>query len=176
MLERLLMSGSGGQGVILAGKVLATAAVKTIRHVTFFPDYGAEVRGGTSKCQVVLSSEEIASPVSDVFESLVVMNQESLDCFLSIVPANGLVLINSSLCRMPEDDPHGCIGIAATEIADRLGSVRAANFVMLGAYARHRPCVPPASIEKCMRDVLSGKGRDEMAGLNVKAFQEGMNA
>jgi 2-oxoglutarate ferredoxin oxidoreductase subunit gamma len=144
MLERLLISGSGGQGVIMAGRALAGAALNHVPHITFFPDYGAEVRGGVSKCQVVLSSEEIASPVSDIFESMILMNQESLDCFLASTPTNGLVIINTSLCRMPTGDATNCIGVAATEIADRMGDTRIANFVMLGAYIRRRPFAPPA--------------------------------
>ena len=64
MLERLLIAGSGGQGIVLIGRMLASVAVKNIPHVTFFPAYGAEVRGGTSNCQVVLSTKEIASPVA----------------------------------------------------------------------------------------------------------------
>jgi len=175
MLERLLISGSGGQGVILAGKALASAALDHMPHITFFPDYGAEVRGGVSKCQVVLSSEEISSPVSDVFESMIVMNQESLDCFLASVPADGLILINTSLCRVPAGNSHNCIGVAATEIADRMGDTRIANFVMLGAYIRHRPCVPPGSVEISIRHLLSGKA-SRMLDLNLKAFGKGLES
>jgi len=175
MLERLLISGAGGQGVILAGRALANAALSHVPHITFFPDYGAEVRGGASKCQVVLSSDEIPSPVSDTFESMVVMNQESLDCFLAAIPSNGLVLINTSLCRMPSEGARNCIGIAATEIADRMGDTRIANFIMLGAYVKQRPCVPPGSVEHAVRNLLSGKAL-RMLDLNLKAFRSGLES
>lgn len=170
-----MISGAGGQGVVLAGRALASAALNSVAHITFFPDYGAEVRGGVSKCQVVLSSEEIPSPVSDVFESLIIMNQESLDCFLETAVPEGVALINTSLCRMPRDNPRGCFGVAATEIADRLGDTRMANFVMLGTYVKHRPYVPPSSVEGAIQSLLAGKASARL-DLNLKAFREGLES
>ena len=79
MLERVLIAGSGGQGVVLIGRIVATVALPRVPHITFFPSYGAEVRGGTSHCQVVLSSDEISSPLSERFDSLILMNQASCD-------------------------------------------------------------------------------------------------
>ena len=62
MLERILIAGSGGQGILLIGKMLAQLAVEKVPYLTFFQSYGAEVRGGTSNCQIIFSSHEIASP------------------------------------------------------------------------------------------------------------------
>ncbi|MCG2661765.1 MAG: 2-oxoacid:acceptor oxidoreductase family protein, partial [Kiritimatiellae bacterium] len=70
MHERILIAGSGGQGVVSLGKLLARLAAETIQHVTFFPAYGAEVRGGTSNCQVILSANEIAAPIAEMFDSM----------------------------------------------------------------------------------------------------------
>ena len=77
MLERLLIAGSGGQGVLTIGKILARVAVDQVPHLTFFPDYGAEVRGGTSHCEVILSSDEIASPLAETVDSCIIMNEPS---------------------------------------------------------------------------------------------------
>ena len=94
MLERIFIAGSGGQGVLTTGKLLASVAVDHVDHLTFFPSYGAEVRGGTSNCQVVFSSNEIASPVSEEFDTLIIMNQESANVFLDRQTPDALVLLN----------------------------------------------------------------------------------
>ncbi|MFA7160272.1 MAG: 2-oxoacid:acceptor oxidoreductase family protein, partial [Kiritimatiellia bacterium] len=77
MLERILIGGTGGQGIVTVGKLLARAAIDAYPFVTFFPSYGAEVRGGTSSCQVILSTAEISSPLSERFDTVLAMNQQS---------------------------------------------------------------------------------------------------
>ncbi len=172
MLERLLIAGSGGQGIILLGKLLARLAVDTAPHVTFFPSYGAEVRGGTSNCQVIISDDEIASPLAEEFDSILVLNPQSAARFLPSLAPDGLAVINASLCALP-DDPR-FRWVKATEIADRIGSVRAANFVMLGVWFRHKPLAPPAAVEKLIGDSFAG-AKAAIADLNLKAFRAGLD-
>lgn len=171
MLERLLVAGSGGQGIVLIGKLLATVAVDSIEHVTFFPDYGAEVRGGTSSCRIVLSSDEIASPVVDQFDSMIIMNQGAIDGFLSQAAENCVVIINSSMCSVPQTFP--VIPVEATGMANRLGDTRVANFIMLGAYLARKEILPVAGMEKGIAQVLAGKSQD-LIELNRKAFHVGL--
>lgn len=171
MLERLLIAGSGGQGIVLTGKLLAAAAVKTHRHITFFPCYGAEVRGGTSNCQIILSDEEIASPLVEQHDSLILMNQASAVKFASKLKRRSLLIINSSLCKNVR--AAGAVRIPATEIANGLGDVCAANFVMLGAYLSRRTVVPPQEIEMAAEQALAGKSR-AILELNIKAFRTGL--
>lgn len=170
MLERLLIAGSGGQGIVLVGKTLASVAVKDIPHVTFFPAYGAEVRGGTSSCQIILSSEEITSPVSEQFDSMIMMNQPSFDRFLPEMTKNCLIIINSSMCNVPASPPT--LAVNATELADRLGDTRVANFVMLGAYLGAKRIASPAETEECIQRILAGKSRT-LIDLNIKALHAG---
>ena len=144
MHERVIIAGAGGQGIILTGKLLASAALQHVAHITFFPSYGAEVRGGVSKCQVVLSSEEIASPVSARFDSAIIMNQASLDRYLPNVEPGGVVIVNASLCRPPPGT--AAVAVPATEQAIELGDVRVANFIMLGACLRMKPLVPSSTL------------------------------
>ena len=172
MIERLLIAGSGGQGVILIGRLLASVAVNNVPHITFLPAYGAEVRGGVSNCQVILSSKKIASPVSEQFDSIILMNQESADKFLSRASANCLIVINSSLCKIPKNITS--VAVNATELADRLGNTRVANFVMLGAYLARKNFVPPDAIEKELIKILSAKNRN-VVDINLKAFRAGLN-
>ena len=154
-LTRIVMAGAGGQGIIFLGKLLANAAVDAIPHVTYFPSYGAEVRGGNSHCQVILSPDEISSPVAEEFEAMILMNQQSVDKFLPCLEGKGLAVINSSLCNPRHASPNWIL-VPATEAADRLGDQRAANLVMLGALLTRRPFVKPAVIEKYLRKFMGG--------------------
>lgn len=171
-LQRILMAGSGGQGIALLGRFVATIAMKTIPCVTFFPSYGAEVRGGTSNCQVILSDQEIPSPLADEFEVMVLMNQPSLERFLPRLTCEGIAVINSSLCEITISPRH--VMVPASEMADRLGDVRAANFVMLGAWLAHRPLLSPADVEEGLRTFFRHKPR--AAEINAQAFRAGLAA
>lgn len=171
MLERILIAGSGGQGIRLTGKLLATAALNKVAHVTFFPSYGAEVRGGTSNCQIVLASDEIASPVSDAFDTMILMNQESRERFVAQAAPGCLVLLNTSMCEAAE--PGSAIEVPATDIANELGDVRVANFVMLGACIGAKPILPPDEIEAGIAAAFRRKG-DALVALNLQAFQTGL--
>lgn len=171
MLERILIAGSGGQGIILLGRLLARLAVDTVPHVTFFPSYGAEVRGGTSNCQIMLSSQEIASPLAEEFDSLLIMNQQSAARYLPGLAPDGLAVLNATLCQPAADRRFA--PIKATEIADRLGNVRAANFVMLGAWLKRKPLLPRDTVEKLIRESFAG-AKPEVIEINLKAFEAGL--
>lgn len=171
MFERILIAGSGGQGIVLAGRILATAAVRQVPHVTFFPSYGAEVRGGISNCQVMLSSNEIASPIAEQFETMLLMNPESVKCFLRARTPGGLVIVNSSLCRV-EPEP-GIVCVEATDMADGLGDARAANLIMLGVLLRHRALVSSTCLEETLECIFRGK-KDEIVTRNLQAFRMGL--
>jgi 2-oxoglutarate ferredoxin oxidoreductase subunit gamma len=171
MLERILIAGSGGQGIVLAGKILATAAVQQVPHVTFFPAYGAEVRGGTSNCQVILSSGEIASPTAEQFDTLILMNAESMDRYLALRAPDSLVLANSSLCNPPEGE--GVVPVPATNIADGMGNARAANLIMLGILLSRKPMVTSACVEQELQCIFSRKSPVIME-MNLRAFRAGL--
>jgi 2-oxoglutarate ferredoxin oxidoreductase subunit gamma len=173
MLERVLIAGSGGQGVLLIGRLLARAAMDCVPHVTYFPSYGAEVRGGTSNCQVVLSGAEIHSPLSDRFEAMLILNQESTARFLPRRSADTLVVLNTSLCDPGEDGR--IVSIRATDIANELGEIRVANFVMLGAYLARHPVVSAETIERCIREELEGKS-PALVDMNIEAFGVGLRS
>jgi 2-oxoglutarate ferredoxin oxidoreductase subunit gamma len=172
MLERVLIAGSGGQGILLIGRILARAGMDSVPHVTYFPAYGAEVRGGTSNCQIVMSDDEIHSPVPDEFEAMLILNQESANRFLSRRTENTRVVLNISLCEDPGTGP--VIGIPATDIANDLGEIRVANFVMMGAYLSSSDCVPVEALEECIRLELAGKPA-ALIDLNIEALEIGLN-
>jgi 2-oxoglutarate ferredoxin oxidoreductase subunit gamma len=173
MLERILIGGSGGQGIISMGKFLAAVAIRHVPHVTFYPSYGIEVRGGTSNCQVVLSTEEIASPVPDLVDTLIVMNAQSLNRFATRLAAGGLLLLDSSLCNAARHP--GAVTVAATERANTMGDTRVANSILIGAYLACRPLLPVEAVEREMARVLRGKG-DALVALNHRALHAGLRA
>lgn len=171
MLERLLIAGSGGQGVLLIGKLLAHVAANEVPHVTFFPSYGVEVRGGTSNCQIILSSDEIASPVPEEVDSMIIMNQASLDKFADRGAGKCLTLVNSYMCKAPGG--QNVLAVNATEMANGLGNTCVANFILLGAYQARRPIVSNAGIEHGIRETFAGKNK-ALADLNIHAFRAGL--
>ncbi len=168
MLERLLIAGAGGQGVLLIGKLAARAASGLFPHVALVPGYGAEVRGGTSNCHLTISSAFISSPIPEQYDSMLLMNQAGADAFLGRLDKGGVAWINASLCKMSEA-PNLRL-IPATEMANSIGSARTANFVMLGAWLAHKNLIEAATItQEIMRQFP-----DEMGKLNVKALQAGL--
>jgi 2-oxoglutarate ferredoxin oxidoreductase subunit gamma len=131
--EEIIIAGFGGQGVILSGKLLAQAAMKAGKEVTFMPSYGAEVRGGTANSMVVIADTPIACPVIGSPDSLIAMNKASLDKFAPRIKTGGLLVMNSSLIDgTPQlDDTIEIIGVPADEIAVQLGSSKVTNMVAL---------------------------------------------
>jgi 2-oxoglutarate ferredoxin oxidoreductase subunit gamma len=173
MLERAILAGFGGQGLMSMGKLTAKMMMDKGLCVTYFPSYGAEVRGGTANCHVIVSSDEIASPIVDLADTLVVMNQPSYDRFKMRLQADGVFLINSSLI-IPADPPPAKIllEVPATQIASDLGDVRSANMVMMGAYNVIRDFVPFDDLIQAMQAAF-GPGKKKIWALNAQAIEAG---
>jgi 2-oxoglutarate ferredoxin oxidoreductase subunit gamma len=175
MLLRTIFSGFGGQGVLSMGSTLASAAMLEGKYVTYLPAYGVEVRGGTANCTVVVSDEEIASPVASDPEFVVAMNQPSFARFQSILQAGGLLCANSSLVNT--DSARSDIEILAiptSELAGRLGTMKVANMVMLGALVRASNMVSFDAMLENLNEIL-GEGRSKLIELNREALSLGYN-
>lgn len=173
MTERIIIAGTGGQGIVTLGKMLAKAAIDTYPFVTFFPSYGAEVRGGTSHCQVILSTKEISSPLAEKFDTVIAMNQQGVERFISHIEQKGLAIANATLCTVNNPDWH-FIRIQATKIADQLGNVKAANLVMLGAMLARKSIISLSKMEKTIRTSFSGLPQTIMK-INLRAFYWGVS-
>ena len=130
---KLLIAGSGGQGILFMGKLLAYAAMLSLREVTWFPSYGAEMRGGTANCSIVISDEVIGSPVVRVTDILVVFNKASLDRFMPLLKKGGILFYDSSLFKVKKSSDYVLYGVEASAAASEFGDIMAANMVMLGA-------------------------------------------
>ena len=169
MLERIIIAGAGGQGIILLGKLIARIAALKTPYVTFFPAYGVEVRGGSAHCEVIFSSREIASPCAEQTDTLILMNQHGAQEMVNRLTSDGLALVNSSLCQVTVRPGQTMISLPATAMADQAGSIRSANLVMLGALLRHKPWFTVAEAEQIIGDWFSGPVKD----VNLRALQAG---
>jgi 2-oxoglutarate ferredoxin oxidoreductase subunit gamma len=172
--EEIIIAGFGGQGIILAGKLLAQTAMKAGKEVTYMPSYGAEVRGGTANCMVVISENKIACPVVGRPDSLIVLNKASLNKFAPRIKSGGLLIMNSSLIDVyPElDDSIEIVLVPADELAVELGSPKSTNMVALGAYLQKRGHLSSEAAAQNLPDVLAGRHHQTLP-LNIKALHKG---
>jgi len=174
MYYDVFISGFGGQGILLAGQLLAEAVMEKGLNVTFFPSYGVEMRGGTARCTVVISDEGIGSPIVDSPTCVIAMNQPSLLRYQDSVVDGGLLIVNSSLARMEDVTRNGIRihSIPMSELAIELGNARLANMVALGAFAHLSGAIEPEEIARSLEVVISARNRS-LIPLNEKAILEG---
>ena len=174
MERNLMVAGFGGQGVMTMGKLLSQATCDaTDLNVTFFPSYGAAMRGGTANCYVVISDEQIGAPVSNSVDDLVVMNGPSLHKFLPNLKPGGTLFINSSIVKDPIDrDDITVVSVPVTEMALEMGNARILNIIMLGAYGGYTKAVEPEVITKGIHHKFENKPK--VIPINDKAFETGL--
>jgi 2-oxoglutarate ferredoxin oxidoreductase subunit gamma len=173
MQTEIVIAGFGGQGVLFAGQVLAYAAMDNGMKVTWIPSYGPEMRGGTANCTVIISDEEIGSPLVRNPKALVVMNLPSLDKYESAVAENGTLIVNSSLIeRNVKREDLQCVRVPANEIAESIGDKRMTNIVMVGALLTAEPVLPIEAIEAALQDHLPERHK-KLLPLNFQALREG---
>jgi 2-oxoglutarate ferredoxin oxidoreductase subunit gamma len=171
MTEKIIIAGEGGQGIMLLGRILAETALRKNKNTTWFPSYGAEVRGGTAFCMVTISDNEISSPYIDFADTLMVMNEQSLERFKDRVKDKGLLLINSSLIRRRIKRKNlKILNIPFTQIASKLGDIRCTNMVALGCYLKKKPIFSLKDIFPILKENFS----EEILKLNEKAIREGL--
>jgi 2-oxoglutarate ferredoxin oxidoreductase subunit gamma len=173
MLIKTIFSGFGGQGVLSMGFTFANAAMLEGKYVTYLPSYGVEVRGGTANCTVVVSDEEIASPVASEPEFVVAMNQPSFARFQSILPSGGLICVNSSIVNTTSvRGDIEVLTVPTSELAEKMGTIKVANMIMLGAFLRASNIVSFDFMLKHLQEIL-GEGKAKMIKLNREALETG---
>jgi 2-oxoglutarate ferredoxin oxidoreductase subunit gamma len=172
MIERVIIAGSGGQGVMLLGKIIAQTAMLENKQVTWFPAYGPEVRGGTSHCMVTVSDQEIGSPYITVADTLIILNQPSLKRFKGLIKKNGLLILNSSLAKTETDDNLEVLQFPFTDIALKLGNLKVANMVALGFYVAVKKIIKVNNILKVFES-MAPAGNLKILEVNQKALEEG---
>ncbi len=174
MMTRLIFAGHGGQGVILAGKLLAVAAMQSGKNVSHIPSYGVEMRGGTANCSVVVADEVIPSPLVFSPDIVCIFNEPSLAKFGPVVRKGGLLFYNSSLIDAEPKVPDvTCVAVPANKLAEEAGSSQTANMVMLGALVARVPELASlSSLIAAMESTISARKKN-LLNLNEKALKSG---
>ncbi len=161
MLHQVIMAGFGGQGVMTAGRILAQAALKEGKNVSWLPSYGPEMRGGTANCHIVISDNLIANPIISEASAVLALNRPSLDKFMGSVVPGGKIIVNSSLIieKVPRDDID-TIYVPANDIANDLNNIKVINMIMLGAYVKATKVVSMETIMELVSDMFGQKNPD----------------
>ena len=166
----IIIAGFGGQGVLVLGQLITYAGMIEDKAVSWFPSYGPEQRGGTCNCSVVISDEEIGSPIVSKPTVAIVMNAPSLDRFEPTVAPGGLIVYNSTLIQQkPKRDDVKVVAVPANEIADELGNARV---VLLGAFIEATGLIDIASVQESLKQVLSER-HHHLIPLNMQALERG---
>lgn len=177
MTEEIIIAGFGGQGVLLAGKLLCVAAMRQGREVSHIPSYGAEMRGGTANCSVVISDEDIASPVIERPGVVIALNGPSLAKFEDRVRPGGLLIWNSSLVKNPPTRKDlVLVPLEATALSLAEGTERGANMAAIGALLKLKPdLVNLSAVEEALGEVISARNLKHNP-VNIRILHAGQNA
>ena len=170
----IIFSGFGGQGALFAGQLLAYAAMDEGRHVTWIPSYGPEMRGGTAHCTVIVSDEEIGSPLVRNPSTVIALNNPSVEKYESLLAANGNLIYNSSLTShvVTRRNIH-VIPIPGSDVAAELGHAKLLNMVMLGAMLERAPVLPLEAIDHALDAHMPAHRRDLLEA-NKQALRRGI--
>lgn len=151
----IILAGFGGQGILSAGRIVASAALIEGHEVSWFPSYGPEMRGGTANCGVVISDSMIGSPVINDTDVLIALNGPSLDKFTRQVRPGGLIIVDSTLVQaIPSRQDVRFFSIPASDLANKLGNLSFAVVYLLGCLAANSECMSRESFEDALREVL----------------------
>ena len=173
MERSTIIAGFGGQGILFAGKVLAEAALVEGREVLWIPSYGPEMRGGTAHCTVIVSDEEIGSPIVRHPAAAIVLNIPSLERYEPLVKTGGVLVVNASLVdRAPQRRDVRSLMIPATETAEALGEKRMANMVLLGAFLQAEPIFTLEAVGKALGNHIA-EHRRKTVPANLEALRRG---
>ncbi len=172
MTTEIIFAGFGGQGVILAGKILALAGMSEEKNVSHIPAYGAEMRGGTANCSVIVSDEEVASPIIEHPDVVIALNKPSMTKFEPSIKPGGLLIYNSSLIdSKPQRSDIRTLALPANDIAAECGNERGVNMVALGCVAKAVPdMVSVSAFEFALDKAISARNK-KFNGINMDTIK-----
>jgi 2-oxoglutarate ferredoxin oxidoreductase subunit gamma len=174
MHEEVIVSGFGGQGALFAGQLLTYTGMDEGWHVTWIPSYGPEMRGGTAHCIVILSDDDIGSPIISQPTMCIVMNPPSMEKYEPLVKPGGLLVANSTLVRArSQRDDIECVYVPANDLAAELGNVKMANVVLLGAMLGKREILPLDGIKRTLDQHIPER-RKHIIEPNKRALDRGV--
>ncbi len=173
MTHELLIAGFGGQGVLSMGMVLGYAAMIEKKEISWMPSYGPEMRGGTANCIVIVSDKRISSPIITTFDTVIALNQPSLDKFESRVKPGGLLMYDSTnIITPPTRTDLEIVPIPASEEASNMKNMKIMNMIVLGAFLERREIVKIESVVEALKKVLPERYH-HLLPLNEQALRRG---
>lgn len=174
MTEEILIAGFGGQGVLSMGKIMAYSGIMQDMEVSWMPSYGPEMRGGTANVTVILSEERISSPIIRVFDTAIILNQQSMDKFeKSVKPGGTLIYDSNGITHHPSRTDISIYRVDAAEEAARMESTRTFNMIVLGGFLKVRPVVKLENVLLGLKKSLPERYH-HMIPMNEKALMRGM--
>lgn len=171
-MDRIIIAGFGGQGVLSLGQFIAYSAMYEGKEVTWLPSYGPEMRGGTANCSVCVGDEPIASPIIATPDTLIAMNKPSLDKFVNAVRPGGTIIVNSSLIsdKITREDVK-VVYVNANELSLEAGNAKTANIVVFGAYVKSAGTLDKQNAVDTISKIFAKKPK--VIPANIKAFELG---
>jgi 2-oxoglutarate ferredoxin oxidoreductase subunit gamma len=175
MTEEIIIAGFGGQGVLSMGKILAYSGIMQDQEVSWMPSYGPEMRGGTANVTVILSDDRISSPYLKVFDTAIILNQQSMDKFENSVKPEGILIYDpNGISHHPTRTDIKIFKIEGTKLSAEMGNKKIFNMVILGGYLRVKPIVKLENVIEGLKKSLSERYH-HLIPLNKEAITKGMN-
>jgi len=174
MNEEIIIAGFGGQGVLSMGKILAYAGMIQKMEVSWMPSYGPEMRGGTANVTVILSDERISSPILNLFDTAILLNQQSMDKFESTVKPGGVLLYDTNgITRHPQRKDIKIFKVEAAAESGKMLSSKTFNMIVLGAFLKIKPIILMENIIRGIKDSLPAR-HHHLLPVNEDALKRGM--
>lgn len=175
MTQEVIFAGFGGQGVLSMGMILAYAGMIENKEVCWMPSYGPEMRGGTANAVTIVSDESISSPIISIYDSVIALNQPSVDKFESKVKPGGVLIYDSTnILKAPTRTDITIIAVPGSEEAVKLKNIKVLNMLMLGTYVKATGIIKVETVYEALKKVLPERYH-KLIPLNVQAFEVGMS-
>lgn len=174
MQYEIIIAGFGGQGVLSMGKILAYSGLMQGQEVTWMPSYGPEMRGGTSNVTVIISDDRISSPILTQYDTVIILNQQSMDKFENSVKPGGLLIYDpNGITRHPSRRDIQIYKVEATVAASEMENQKIFNMIILGGYLKVKPIVKMENVIKGLKKSIPERNH-KLLPLNEKAILKGM--
>ena len=176
MTEEIIIAGFGGQGVLSMGKILAYSGIMQDQEVSWMPSYGPEMRGGTANVTVILSDDRISSPYLKLYDSAIVLNQQSMDKFEETVKPGGVLLYDpNGISHHPTRTDITIYQIDGNKLAGEMGNKKIFNMIVLGAFLKIKPIVKFDNVIEGLKKSLPERYH-HLLPINEEAITKGLNS
>jgi len=173
MTEEIIIAGFGGQGVLSMGKIIAYSGIMDNKEVTWFPSYGPEMRGGTANVTVIVSDNRISSPVIQEFDTVIILNQQSMDKFEKMVKPGGTLIYDpNGIIHAPTRTDINIYKVEGTRTAIEMGNPKVFNMIVLGSFLKVKPILSTTHVELGLKKSLPERYH-KLIPINLEAIEKG---